>query len=123
MTEQQKEIHFNKIISKAAKTRKINRTPSWNSGKTVIYSEETIEKIRRATLKQLERETYRKTSIEKTVEEFLLAAGISYQYSYIFEGAQFDFLLIGKNILIECDGDFWHGNPELYTTYYDVQKN
>lgn len=122
MTNQQKAVHFETIILKTSKTRKKNGTPSWNSGKTGIYSEETIEKIRQATLKQLGRESFRKTSIEKTVERFLLAENIPYKYSHIFKGAQFDFLLVGKNILIECDGDFWHGNPKFYTTYYDVQK-
>lgn len=117
-----KKFHFEKIISKTAQTRKLNGTPSWNSGKTGVYSQETIEKIRQATLKQLEREIFRKTSIEKIVEGFLIEEAIPYQYSFILQGAQFDFLLVGTTILIECDGDFWHGNPKFYSTFYDVQK-
>lgn len=122
MPDEQKKVHFENIISKTAKTRKINGTPSWNSGKTGVYSKETIEKIRQAALKQIERETFRKTSIEKTLEQFLVEQSIPYKYSFIFEGAQFDFLLLGTKILIECDGDFWHGNPKFYSTFYDVQK-
>ncbi len=122
MPNELKKFHFEKIISKTAKTRKLNRTPSWNSGKTGIYSKETIEKIRQAALKQLERETFRKTSIEKIVEDFLVGEVIPYQYSFILAGVQFDFRLVETNILIECDGDFWHGNPKFYATFYDVQK-
>lgn len=122
MSFEQKKIHFEKIISKTAKTRKLNGTPSWNSGKTGIYSEETIEKIRQAALKQLEEATYRKTSIEKTIENFLLEESIPYKYSFILKGAQFDFNLVGTNILIECDGDFWHGNPKFYSSFCSVQR-
>ncbi|MFJ5789217.1 DUF559 domain-containing protein [Lysinibacillus sp. NPDC093712] len=122
MSLDQKKIHFKRIISKTAKTRKLNGTPSWNSGKTGIYSQETIEKIRQAALKQIEGATYRKTSIERTIESFLLEESIPYKYSFILDGAQFDFHIVGTNILIECDGDFWHGNPKFYSTFYSVQK-
>lgn len=122
MPDEQKKVHFKNIISKTANTRKINGTPSWNSGKTGVYSKETIEKIRQAALKQIERETFRKTSIERAIEHFLVEQSIPYKYSFIFEGAQFDFLLLGTNILIECDGDFWHGNPKFYSSFYKVQK-
>lgn len=121
----QKEKHFRNIITKTARTRKINKTPSWNSGKTGIYTEETINKIRKATLKQLARETYRKTSIEKKIEQFLIGEKIKYQYSFIKNKVQYDFYLPEKKILIECDGDFWHANPKFYPNemkLYDVQK-
>lgn len=114
MSDIEKERHFTNIITKTAKTRKMNGTPSWNSGKTGIYSDETIEKIRQATLKQLKSEIFRKTSIEKKVEQFLLDNNIAYSYPFILDRAQFDFRLFEKKILIECDGDYRHGNPKFY---------
>nr|WP_106779844.1 DUF559 domain-containing protein [Lysinibacillus timonensis] len=125
MPKVEKERYFITIILKTTRTRKVNKTPSWNSGRTGIYNEETIEKIRQAALEQLKRETFRKTSIEKKVEMFLIKQNINYQYSFILSGVQYDFYLPSGKILIVCDGDFWHANPKFYpneTELYDVQK-
>lgn len=108
MSKQQKDEHFTKIISKTAMTRKKNHTPSWNSGKTGIYSQEVIKKIRKSTLKQMENKVFRKTKIEILMEVFLKEFKIAYTYSFILENRQFDFYLKDYNILIECDGDYWH---------------
>jgi hypothetical protein len=114
MSQSQKELHFKKIIDKTARTRRKNKTPSWNSGKTGIYSEETIEKIRAATLRQMKEQKFTKTTIERIMDNLLQDLGLDYSYSYIIEKRQFDFLIKDLNILIECDGDYWHANPKFY---------
>ncbi|MCF3941750.1 hypothetical protein [Oceanobacillus alkalisoli] len=60
MSEKEKISHFKNIITKTARTRRKNGTPSWNSGKKGIYSQETIEKIRAATLLQMENQVFKK---------------------------------------------------------------
>ncbi|WP_301108330.1 endonuclease domain-containing protein [Sporosarcina sp.] len=129
---EEKKEHFGKIISKTAKTRKKNKTPSWNSGKTGIYSEKTIEKIRAATLKQFENHSFQKTNIEKVMEALLISLKVNYKYSFILEKRQFDFLLKDYKLIIECDGDYWHANPKYYPNpatwqidriLIDLQKN
>ncbi|MFA5586330.1 MAG: NUMOD3 domain-containing DNA-binding protein [Saccharofermentanales bacterium] len=62
---------------------------------------------------------YRKTSIEKEVESFLIDNNINYKYNHI-DKFQYDFLLEKYNIIIEVQGDYWHANP-LY--YSDNDKN
>ncbi|WP_198029782.1 endonuclease domain-containing protein [Bacillus sp. J33] len=114
MNGEAKEKHFKNIISKTAKTRRENNTPSWNSGKTNIYSDETIEKIRQATLKQMENQIFKKTIIEEIMEEYLKELNTEYQYSFILQKRQYDFLLKKYNLIIECDGDYWHANPKFY---------
>ncbi|UFT97749.1 very short patch repair endonuclease [Radiobacillus kanasensis] len=114
MDENEKEKHFKKIITQTAQTRRKNKTPSWNSGKKGIYSEDTINKIRQATLKQMERKEFKKTRIEKIVEAYLIKRNIRYIYSFILENRQFDFLLPNQEVIIECDGDYWHANPKFY---------
>ncbi|AJD91432.1 hypothetical protein JMA_21150 [Jeotgalibacillus malaysiensis] len=116
-----KQEHFKRIISKTAKTRRKNKTPSWNSGKTGIYSEETIEMIRSATLKQMEEQVFKKTRIEKVLEEYLKEANIEYRYSFILQKRQYDFLLPKYRLIIECDGDYWHANPSVYPEPADWQ--
>lgn len=57
---------------------------------------------------------YRKTSIEKTIEEFLIDNNINHKYNYINK-YQYDFLLEDYGIIIEVQGDYWHGNPNIYS--------
>lgn len=121
MTDREKKAHFENIISKTARTRKENGTPSWNSGKVGVYSEETIEKIRTAALRQLEDGKFKKTSIEIAVEDILKELKLNYKYSSILEKRQYDFILPDYNILIECDGDFWHCNPLIYPNPSEFQ--
>lgn len=129
-----KETHWthkdnkNDIIEKRINTRLKNdkeqnrQYTAWNKGKTGIYSKETIEKIRQATIKQLSEQKVHKTGIEKIIENLLKENNINYKYSFILENRQFDFCLLDYNIIIECDGDYWHGNPKFYSILTEQQK-
>lgn len=33
----------------------------------------------------------------------------------------FDFFIKNKNLIIECDGDYWHSNPKIYKTLNSTQ--
>lgn len=114
MPEERKRKHFLIIGQKAAQTRKNNYRPPWNKGKTGIYTEETIQKIRQATLRQFETQSFRKTRIEVVMEEVLNRLNVNYKYSFRLENRQYDFLLPDYKLLIECDGDYWHCNPKFY---------
>ena len=58
---------------------------------------------------------YRKTKPESILENYLKQNNISYDYSAIMGDSkrnyQYDFIIHGKRILIEVDGDYWHANP------------
>jgi len=109
-----------KIRDKRIETRKKNdmlqdrKYIPWNKGKTGVYSLETIEKIRFATRLQFHKELFKKTKIEKKVDDLLKELGISFKYSFILAGRQYDFLLKDFDAVIEVHGDFWHGNPEFW---------
>lgn len=49
-------------------------------------------------------------------KNFLDKLGIEYQYQFEAKdiGRFFDFYLPKSNLIIEIDGDYWHGNPEKY---------
>lgn len=49
-------------------------------------------------------------------KEFLDKLGVKYIYQFEAKdiGRFFDFYLPDSNLIIEIDGDFWHGNPEKY---------
>ncbi len=56
--------------------------------------------------------TYR-TSIEILTESILNENNIKNIPQYKYKGYSFDFYLPDENILIECDGDYWHGYGKL----------
>jgi len=69
-----------------------------------------LNKMIQSTLKR----GYKKTNIEKKVEDYLKLREINYKYNFIISNNQFDFLLIDYSIIIEVHGDYWHANPKIY---------
>ena len=71
--------------------------------------------------------TKRNTNIEIIVQKLLDKNNIEYQKHYIVEGYEYDIYLPNENILIECDGDYWHGfnlkDKELNETQINVRNN
>lgn len=64
----------------------------------------------------------KKTKIEKATEQKLQESGVNFKYNFILQNkAQYDFL-INDNIVLEVHGDFWHGNPEVYSTLTERQE-
>lgn len=116
------EIEQRRITTRLMKDKSLNRvyTP-WNKGKTNVYSKETIDKIRNATIKQMQEGKIKKTKIEEKIENFLKEQNIDYIYSFILNRRQYDFCIKNYNILIEADGDYWHGNPKIYDVLSERQ--
>jgi len=78
-------------------------------------SEETKTKLRKATIKQLQAGTLKQdTSIELKMKDALDKQGIQYLHPYNFKDKFLcDFAIPSENIIIECDGDYWHNRPEI----------
>lgn len=51
------------------------------------------------------------TSIEKIVKDYLTKHNIDFDQEVCFGKYHADFQLKGTNILIECDGSYWHSIP------------
>lgn len=85
----------------------------WNKGLT---GEDYIKHYRREgesldqTRKRMYSGMFKKSTPEKIIEDVLRKHNITYHYSFFLGGRQFDFCLPNNRILIECDGDYWHGN-------------
>ncbi len=84
---------------------------SGNSGKK--RSKETKLKIKKARAKQIM--PIRDTTIEVKIQIFLKELGYEFfTHHYIKEiehGYQCDILIPSMNLVIECDGDYWHKYP------------
>jgi very-short-patch-repair endonuclease/Zn ribbon nucleic-acid-binding protein len=57
---------------------------------------------------------YKINKIEKIVADKLKELGLNFEYSIILNCYQFDFGCKKHKILLEVQGDYWHGNPRIY---------
>lgn len=77
------------------------------------HTKETIQKLKNARAKQILPK--KDTSIEVKIQNFLKTLGIEFfthQYMKKIEHAyQCDILIPYMNLVIECDGDYWHKYP------------
>lgn len=62
--------------------------------------------------------SYKKTKPEQLLEQFLIENNVNYDYSCIMGSGdncfQYDFIIHNKRILIEVQGNYWHGDPTIY---------
>ncbi len=75
-------------------------------------SKEHVKKLKEARKKQIT--PIKDTSIEVKIQNFLKQLGIEFfthQYMKIEHGYQCDVLIPSMNLVIECDGDYWHKYP------------
>jgi len=86
----------------------------WNKGKkgTLHHTEEAKLKIRESRAKQIF--PIKDSKPEKKIQNFLKQLGITFlTHKYIKEiehSYQCDIFIPSMNLIIECDGDYWHGN-------------
>lgn len=82
------------------------------------HTPETIEKIMKSGLS--------KNKLEMYFSKLLKDNNIKHTYSYFLKDEkickQFDFKLKDSNILIEVDGDYWHGNPQTKSHFKKVKE-
>jgi len=73
----------------------------------------------------------KKTDIEIIFENILNELNIPHQGKFrIYEKdkinfwfREYDFLILNTNVLIEIDGDYWHGNEDIFEELSDFQKS
>lgn len=66
------------------------------------------------------------TSIEKTIKNIIIKNKTKFKKNFFVyfnekEYKIYDFYLPEYNMLIEADGDYWHGNPEYFATLNEIQ--
>lgn len=62
------------------------------------------------------------TSIECKIIEILDKNKVSYKKQFSIKKFIVDFYLPNQNLVIEADGDYWHGNPNKYNEFDKIQK-
>jgi len=88
-----------------------------------INSEEAKQKMRESVLFKMKnyKGPYKDTKPELKMKEILNSLGIPFEHQFRLGNHLFDFHLSNTNILIEVDGDYWHGNPKKFEKLNFVQ--
>jgi very-short-patch-repair endonuclease len=62
--------------------------------------------------------------LEKAGAQIMNSLGVCYEEQVLI-GSKFvvDVLIPQYKIVIQWDGDFWHGNPKIYQTFYPIQES
>lgn len=60
------------------------------------------------------RHKYENTSIERFIEEILEKNEIEFIKQFEIKPFKYDFLLSNYNLILEINGDYWHGNPLIF---------
>ena len=97
---------------------KKGHTP-WNKGIANCWSDEILQKIKDARAKQVFLNS--NTSIELKIKEQLDKYEIQYEHPFPLWRFICDFRIKNTNIIIECDGDYFHSLPR--NRRYDYMKN
>lgn len=91
---------------------------SKKKGKTYeeLYGLEKGRRLRKIKIENRKNQIFplKDSSIEVKIQKFLKQLGIEYfthQYMKIEHGYQCDILIPSMNLVIECDGDYWHKYP------------
>lgn len=73
--------------------------------------------------KNIARQKTSNTDIEQKIEYLLKELNVNYKLQFQFKYFVVDFFLPKYNLVIWCDGDYWHGNPSFYPVLTKRQKN
>jgi len=89
---------------------------SWSTGLT----KETDERIKRYCEEHRSKQILpiKDTKIEVKIQNFLKQLGIEFYTHFFVNNIEHkyscDIFIPSKKLIIECDGDYWHGNPQKF---------
>lgn len=107
--------------TKAAAKKKISKKTSERvkgSGNPMFgrkHNAETVQKIVKRRFK---------STPEKFIITFLTEERINFYFQYFISSTSvhsYDFKIKGKQLIIEVDGDYWHGGPGVKVSHKDVE--
>lgn len=105
--------HSEETKKKMSETRKGRK--AWNKGKkgTVVHTQEYKELMRKLSAERVSNwNKNKRTGIELKISELLIALGIEYEeQKLMYDKFVVDFYIPSKNLIIECNGNYWHNRP------------
>jgi very-short-patch-repair endonuclease len=97
-----------RILNSGIKSSKTQKQ-RWEN-KTLEEKEIIIQRLNDAMIQVI-----KPTKIENKIRQFLIKNNLNFQINYPISIFRADFYLFDYNLVIECDGDYWHANPMFYS--------
>lgn len=107
--------YTNKSLENSGKKISIAQKEKWK----LLTDEQKNKKIGDLTLAS--NKARKDTKIEIIVKEVLEKMNINFIKNYRYSRFLFDFYLIDYNFVIECQGDYWHGNTIYFKDLNHIQ--
>jgi very-short-patch-repair endonuclease len=95
------------LLRQAKKALKVPKTPTQKKE----YVERQAKKMSR-----------KQTAPEKALYKILKGLKIEFRPQEIIHGKIFDFFIPGNNLLVEVDGDYWHGYGKDNSELNEIQR-
>lgn len=135
ISETRKDLYKKGILDVSGDKNGMFSKDPWNIGKNKSNSEivkrigecvSAYQKNRWSNMDQIEKDEIigkltksankikKDTSIEKIMEILLINNSIEYEKQYRIGRFVTDFFIKESNIVIECQGDYWHANPKIF---------
>lgn len=99
----------------SAKYKKLFQKAKKRAFQTPLSAKQDLEKFAKKMMKK-------PTSPERIFQNLLKKHKVPYQSQFILNGKIFDYFLPDTKTLVEIQGDYWHGNPEVYEDFSGYQK-
>jgi very-short-patch-repair endonuclease len=92
-----------------------------------VYGEEKAaeykQKLREASPERIQKIPSEETWPEQQIRAFLESSGVAFESQHPMGYCLVDFYVPSARLVIHADGDYWHGNPDLYPEPTDRQVN
>lgn len=96
-----------KLLRQAKKALKVPKTPT--------QKKEYVER-------QAKKMVRNQTAPEKALGKILKSLKVEFRPQEIIHGKIFDFFIPGNNLIVEVDGDYWHGYGKEHSELNEMQK-
>jgi len=105
-------IYTSDILKSAGRKNSISQKEIYK-----LMSPEERLKVKEKMARIGSKKTHKKkdTSIELKIGEYLTSIGVSHMSNHVHSIFTFDFYIPSVNLVIECQGDYWHCNPLKYS--------
>lgn len=96
-----------KLLRQAKKALKVPKTPTQKKN----YVERQAKKMAKS-----------QTAPEKALGKILKSLKVEFRPQEIIHGKIFDFFIPKKNLIVEVDGDYWHGYGKEHSELNEMQR-
>lgn len=137
-----KEMFKQGLLSTSGENNGMFDKESWSKGKTKYNDDRLVDKNNKRSISAKNRwlnlsdeekdkrigylslaanKAKKDTKIEIIIKDKLENMNINFIKNYRCDRYIFDFYLIDYNFVIECQGDYWHGNNEYFKSLNEIQ--